>query len=140
PSSAVPGDAELSGSAVGQLLAPTSGFEATLPPTPLRTLFAADGASIFVFSDDAGLLDAVQRARGEHYRVVVVRSWSRLESALADAGGGVVLLDLDQLDEDLAAAVERLERRAKRLVTLAAADRAQAPRLVGLLSELRVHR
>ncbi len=116
------------------------GLEETLPPMPLRDLLSAGGANIFVLSADHGLLEVIQHAAGEQYPVFLVEEWAELDEAVESGRCGIALVDADFLGERLIKRIESLERHAKRLVTLVAADRLRAQDLIGLLSERKIHR
>jgi hypothetical protein len=68
-------------------------LEATLPPTPVREMLAASGATLFVLAADADFVAAIRRAAGDRYPLVVVETWPELESAAADARCGIALVD-----------------------------------------------
>src|SRR6185369_13348202 len=112
----------------------------TLPPQPLKELLAAAGANLFVLSVDAGLIDTVQRTGGEQYPVFAVQQWSELQAAIFDGRCGIALLDADLVGGKLVEHISALEKHASRVVTLVAAERAQAQELMGYLSERRIHR
>src|SRR5690606_20730302 len=98
-------------------------LDRTLPPTPLKDLLAADGASVFVCSVDVELMQAVQEAAGEQYPIFIVPEWSELFAAVESGRSKIVLLDLDALPAGLEAALAALERISHALVVLAAAKR-----------------
>lgn len=117
-----------------------SGLDDTLPPTPLKQLLAAGGATVFVLSADAELCETVQRAGGEQYPVFTVTAWQELVDAIESGRCGIALIDADLIGAKLEKRIAELERYASRLVTLVAADRAGAQPLIGYLSERKIHR
>src|SRR5690606_40773327 len=82
-----------------------SSLDSTMPPTPLRDLLAADGATIFVLSADPELIHAVERAGGDQFPVRVVASWAALVDAAARRRTHIVLVDADTLPLELPDAV-----------------------------------
>jgi TonB family protein len=112
----------------------------TLPPMSMKDLLSAGGASLFVLSTDAELIDTVQRAGGDRYSVGAVDRWDELEAAVVAGRCGVALLDADLLGESLRVRIAALDAYSNRLVTLVAADRPAAQGLMGLLSERKIHR
>jgi len=125
----------------GQILPGSlTSLETTLPPTPLKKLLAADGASVYVFSLDQALADTVQQAGGEQYPVHILDEWAEL-CALVDGGPcRIVLLDADALGDELEQRVMELRALLPSLVILLAAPRDTAQRLIGMLSDRSVHR
>jgi TonB family protein len=115
-------------------------LEATLPPTPVRELLAASGATLFVLAADVDFVAAIRRAAGDRYPLVVVDTWPELESAAADGRCGIALVDAAVLGRRVVERIATLAAHADRLVTLVAADRAAAHEYVGLLSNGRIHR
>lgn len=115
-------------------------LDSTLPPTPLKDLLAADGASIFVLTEDVDLVAAVQQAGGEQYPVHAVGGWSALVDVIDSGRCHIVLLDVDAVPSTLGKAVDDLQRLAGPLVVLVAAKRDAAQPLMSLLSERRIHR
>jgi protein TonB len=114
-------------------------LDATLPPTPIRELLAASGATLFVLATDASLVATIRRAAEQH-PLYVVESWTELLQAVESERCGIALLDAAVLGPRVAECVARLAAYADRLVTLVASDRAAAHQYVGLLSDGRVHR
>lgn len=114
-------------------------LDATLPPTPVRDLLAASGATLFVLATDPGLLATVRRAADQH-PLYVVDTWAELIDAVESGRCGIALLDAAVLGPRVAECVGELAAYADRLVTLVAADRATAQEFVGFLSNGRVHR
>jgi len=114
-------------------------LDATLPPTPIRELLAASGATLFVLATDASLIATVRRA-AEHHPLFVVESWPELREAVESGQCGIALLDAAVLGSRVTNCVATLHAYHDRLVTLVAADRAAAHEYVGLLSGGRIHR
>lgn len=113
----------------------------TLPPTPLRELFAASGVTLYVLTTDTAFVETVRRAVGEHYPLFFVSAWEELLAAVDSRQCGVALLDATLLGGPRAAeSLRTLRPYAHRLVTLVAADRALAKDLVTLSSSAGVHR
>jgi periplasmic protein TonB len=115
-------------------------LEATLPPTPVRELLAASGASLFVLATDADFVAAIRRAAGDRYPLFVVDNWNELKDAADSGRCGIALLDAALLGRRVGECIAALATHADRLVTLVAADRAAAHEYVGLLSDGRIHR
>lgn len=115
-------------------------LESTMPPTPLRELLAADGASVFVLSGDASLLAIVQEAGGEQYPVFPAQSWQALHEAIIERRCGIALLDIDAVKGTLTDRLDDLADLNPHLVTLVAAPRDRADGLLNLLSERKIHR
>lgn len=115
-------------------------IESTLPPTPLKDLLAAGGATVYVLSTDDALLETVYRAGGEQYPIYAVRNWTELDAAVATGRCNIALLDADHLGPHLARKLVELERYGSRLVTLVAASREDSQALIGYLSERKIHR
>ena len=116
------------------------GLDTTLPPTPLKKLLAADGASIYVFSADPGLIDVVQQAGGDQYPIHGVSDWAKLAELVEHGRCRIVLLDADTLGSQLQRRVVELRNHAAPLVVLVAAQRDAAQKLIGLLSDRSIHR
>ena len=114
--------------------------EGTLPPTPLRDLLAADGASVYVLSDDASLLATAREAGGEQYPVFPAGSWQALREAVAEKRCGIALLDVDSVPGTLGDRLTELASLRPELVTLLASTRESADGLLNLLSERKIHR
>ena len=115
-------------------------LEGTLPPTPLRDLLAADGASVYVLSDDASLLATAREAGGEQYPVFPAGSWQALREAVAEQRCGIALLDVDSVPGTLGDRLTELAGLRPGLVTLLASTRESADGLLNLLSERKIHR
>ena len=58
--SVVLGDGDL------EVAGPVGPLDATLPPTPVRDLLAASGATVFVLATDPGLIAVIRRAAEQH--------------------------------------------------------------------------
>src|SRR5688572_13602985 len=114
-------------------------LEATLPPTPIRELLAASGATLFVLATDAALVTTIRRAADQH-PLFVVETWAELIQAVESGRCGIALIDAAVLGARVAHCVAALAAYADRLVTLVAADRATAQEYVGFLSDGRIHR
>jgi TonB family protein len=115
-------------------------LEATLPPTPVRELLAASGATFYVLATEPTLVATIRRAAADRYPLVVVERWSDLKEAAESGRCGIALLDAAVLGSRVGECVATLAVHGDRLVTLVAADRAAAHEYVGLLSDGRVHR
>jgi TonB family protein len=115
-------------------------LDATLPPTPVRELLAASGASLFVLATDLAFVAAIRRAAGDDHPLFVVESWADLMEAVESGRCGIALLDAAMLGSRVAACVSTLAAYADRVVTLVAADRAMAHEYIGFLSDGRLHR
>jgi TonB family protein len=114
-------------------------LEATLPPTPIRELLAASGATLFVLATDAALVTTVRRAADQH-PLFVVETWPELMEAVESGRCGIALIDAAVLGARVAHGVAALAAYADRLVTLVATDRTSAQEYVGFLSDGRIHR
>lgn len=114
-------------------------LDATLPPTPIRELLAASGATVYVLATDANLIATIRRAAEQH-PLFVVESWPELVEAVEAGSCGIALLDAALLGARVSQCVARLSVYHDRLVTLVAADRTAAQEYVGLLSTGRIHR
>ncbi len=114
-------------------------LEATLPPTPIRELLAASGATLFVLATDAALITTIRKAADQH-PLFVVDTWTELMQAVESGRCGIALMDAAVLGARVAHCVAALAVYADRLVTLVAADRAAAQEYVGFLSDGRIHR
>jgi TonB family protein len=114
-------------------------LDATLPPTPMRDLLAASGATLFVLATDATLVTTVRRAADQH-PLFVVETWVELLEAVAAGRCGIALLDAALLGSRVPHCLAALAAYDDRLVTLVAADRTAAPDYFGFLSDGRIHR
>src|SRR6185295_5429710 len=114
-------------------------LDATLPPTPIRELLAASGATVYVLATDGNFISTIRRAAEQH-PLFVVESWPELIEAVETGRCGIALLDAALLGGRVSQCVARLAVYHDRLVTLVAADRTAAQEYVGLLSGGRIHR
>ena len=114
-------------------------LDVTLPPTPIRELLAASGATLFVLATDANFITTVRRAAEQH-PLFFVESWPELLEAVESGKCGIALLDAAQLGSRVSDCIATLYAHRDRLVTLVAAERAAAHEFVGLLSGGRIHR
>jgi TonB family protein len=114
-------------------------LDVTLPPTPIRDLLAASGATLFVLATDPALVAVIRRAAEQH-PLFVVETWPELLEAVESSRCGIALLDAAVLGSRVPESVAALAAYADRLVTLVAADRAAAQEYVQYLSDGRVHR
>jgi protein TonB len=114
-------------------------LDATLPPTPIRELLAASGATLYVLATDAGFVATIRRAAEQH-PLFVVETWPELREAVESGLCGIALIDAAVLGPRVANCVATLATFHDRLVTLVAADRAAAHEYIGLLSGGRIHR
>ena len=115
-------------------------LEATMPPTPVRDLLAASGATLYVLATDPTLVATIRRAVGDRHPLLVVESWAELRAAAESGRCGIALLDAAVLGHRVTGCVSALAAHADRLVTLVAADRTAAQEYFGLLSDGRLHR
>ncbi|HEU4620403.1 MAG TPA: energy transducer TonB [Gammaproteobacteria bacterium] len=118
---------------------PLASLETTLPPTPLRDLLAADGASVYIYSSDEALSRIAEEAAGEHFPISIVRAWPELLRSV-EGKCRIVLLDVDSVPGGLERGLGELEKAAVSPIILVAATREQSQRLIGLLSERKIHR
>ena len=114
-------------------------LDATLPPTPIRELLAASGATIYVLATDASFVTTIRRAAEQH-PLFVVETWPELREAVESGQCGIALIDAAVLGARVANCVATLATFHDRLVTLVAADRAAAHEYISLLSGGRIHR
>ena len=114
-------------------------LDATLPPTPIRELLAASGATVYILATDASFVATVRRAAEQH-PLFVVETWPELREAVESGQCGIALIDAAVLGPRVANCVATLASFHDRLVTLVAADRAAAHEYIGLLSGGRIHR
>jgi TonB family protein len=114
-------------------------LDATLPPTPIRELLAASGATLYVLATDASFVATIRRAAEQH-PVFVVETWPELREAVESGQCGIALIDAAVLGPRVASCVATLSAFHDRLVMLVAADRAAAHEYIGLLSGGRIHR
>lgn len=135
-----PGDASHLAGKVRDIQEYRAALESTLPPTPLKDLLAAGGATVYVLSADEKLHDVVQRAGGEQFPVESVLDWQELQAAIDAGRCHIALIDADLLGKGLMRHLDELDRYAQRLVTLVAATRAESEHLITPLSERKIHR
>jgi TonB family protein len=114
-------------------------LDVTLPPTPIRDLLAASGATLFVLATDPAFLAVIRRAAEQH-PLFVVETWPELLEAVEAGRCGIALLDAAVLGPRVPESLAALAAYADRLVTLVAADRAAAQEYVQYLSDGRIHR
>jgi TonB family protein len=124
---------------VREVLRHSGPLDATLPPTPIRDLLAASGATLFVLATDATLIATIRRAAEQH-PLFVVETWAELFEAVDSGRCGIALLDAAVLGSRVPHCVAALDVYSDRLVTLVAADRAAAQDYFGFLSNGRIHR
>jgi len=114
-------------------------LDATLPPTPIRELLAASGATLFILATDASLVSTIRRAAEQH-PLYVVETWHELLQAVESERCGIALLDAAVLGARVPECVGALAAYADRLVTLVAAERSAAHQYIGFLSDGHIHR
>ena len=68
-------------------------LDATLPPTPVRELLAASGATLFVLATDAEFHRDDSPRVGDQHPLFVVESWAELGDAAESGSCGIALLD-----------------------------------------------
>jgi periplasmic protein TonB len=112
----------------------------TLPPTPIDDLVAAAGLQVQVLAADAAVREGVRRACGERYAFTVADDWSSLLAAIDARRCDIAVIEASLLGVQLEKCVTDLGRNGRHAVTLVAADRKEAQRLIGFLSERRIHR
>ena len=82
-------------------------LDATLPPTPIRELLAASGATVFVLATDANFISTIRRAAEQH-PLFVVETWPDLVEAVEAGRCGIALLDATLLGSRVSQCVARL--------------------------------
>lgn len=112
----------------------------TLPPTPIDDLVAAAGLQVQVLAADAAVREGVRRACGERYAFTVADDWISLLAAIDARRCDIAVIEASLLGAQLERCVTDLGRNGRQAVTLVAADRKEAQRLIGFLSERRIHR
>jgi TonB family protein len=117
-----------------------SSLEATLPPTPLKKLLAADGAAVFVLSSDFALVDAITTAGGDQFPMQVVPTFKTLRSLVESGQCKIALIDAEPLGDAAHARIAELRAIESELVIVVAAPREIAEALMGLFSERVIHR
>ena len=119
---------------------PVLSTDDTLPPTPIDDLVAAAGLQICVLATDKAVRDGVRRACGERYGLTVVEDWGSLTAAIDEQRCDIAVIEASLLGARLDKCITELGRGARQVVTLVAADRREAQKLIGFLSERKVHR
>jgi hypothetical protein len=114
-------------------------LDPTLPPMPLKKLLAADGAAVYVLTDDAALVDVVIAAGGDQFPIQTIPTF-RLRSLVEMRQCKIALLDAEPFGGALRARIAELKAIEPELVMLVAAPRATAEALMGLFSERIIHR
>jgi len=114
-------------------------LDVTLPPTPIRELLAASGATLFVLVTDAGFIATIRRAAEQH-PLFVVETWPELLDAVESSRCGIALLDATLLGARVSQYIATLAAYHDRLVTLIAADRTSAQHYIGHMASGRIHR
>jgi protein TonB len=115
-------------------------LEATLPPTPLKKLLAADGAAVYVLSSDSVLVDAVTTAGGDQFPIQLVPTLKALRALIDTGQCKIALLDAEPFGSAVRAQIAELKAIDSELVVLVAAPRETAEELMGLFSERVIHR
>jgi protein TonB len=115
-------------------------LDATLSPTPLHTLLAADGAAVYVLSSDAGLVDAVTTAAGEQFPIQRLPTLKALRSLVDSGQCRIALLDAEFFGSSVRARITELKAVEPELVVVVAAPRETAEELMGLFAERVIHR
>jgi TonB family protein len=115
-------------------------LDATLSPTPLHTLLAADGAAIYVLSNDSGLIDAVTTAAGEQFPIQRLPTLKALRSLVDTGQCRIALLDAELFGRAVRARITELKALEPELVVVVAAPRETAEELMGLFAERVIHR
>jgi hypothetical protein len=101
-------------------------LETTIPPTPLKSLLAADGASVYVWSVDRDLIDTVERAAGDQYPIYAADEWLELLALIETEVCHIVLLDSDLVGPDLPARIAQIRAASPAVVIIVAAPRVEA--------------
>ena len=114
-------------------------LDVTLPPTPIRELLAASGATVFVLATDASFIATIRRAAEQH-PLFVVESWQELIDAVQSGRCGIALLDATLVGARISQYIATLTAYHDRLVTLVAADRTSAQHYIGHMAGGRIHR
>ena len=112
----------------------------TLPPTPIIDLVAAAGLQVYVLAADAAVREGVRRACGDRYAFTVADDWSSLLAAIDARRCDIAVIEASLLGARLEKCITDLGHNGRQAVTLVAADRKEAQRLIGFLSERRIHR
>jgi protein TonB len=115
-------------------------LDATLSPTPLHTLLAADGAAVYVLSSDSSLVDAVTTAAGEQFPIQRLPTLKALLSLIDTGQCRIVLLDAEFFGSSARARIIELKALEPELVVVVAAPRETAEELMRLFAERVIHR
>jgi protein TonB len=124
----------------GAVRQPGDNLDATLSPTPLHTLLAADGAAVYVLSSDSGLVDAVTTAAGEQFPIQRLPTLKALRSLVDTGQCRIALLDAEFFGSAVRARITELKALEPELVVVVAAPRETAEELMGLFAERVIHR
>ena len=119
---------------------PVLSADDTLPPTPIEDLVAAAGLQVHVLAADTAVRDGVRRACGERYAFTVADDWTSLLAEIDARRCDIAVIEASLLGARLEKCITDLGRNGRQAVTLVAADRKEAQRLIGFLSERRIHR
>jgi len=95
---------------------------------------------VHVLAADAAVREGVRRACGERYAFAVADDWISLLAAIDARRCDIAVIEASLLGAQLERCVTDLGRNGRHAVTLVAADRKEAQRLIGFLSERRIHR
>lgn len=115
-------------------------IESTLPPTTSLAMLEGEGATVLVFSHDAGLAGVIRGVAAERYPIRIINEWSDLLEQIGSGKGRIVLLDVDALSDDAEDALAEVNRCADWLVMIIAARQQQAQDFMRFWSERRIHR
>jgi protein TonB len=105
---------------------------------PSKVAASARDVSVCVLSLDNGLVEAVRRSSAG--RVSTVARMTDLIARIEAGDCCIAILDTSVIGDRLAKCIAELDRYSNRVVTLAAADRRDADKLVGHLSDRKIHR
>jgi periplasmic protein TonB len=119
---------------------PVLSADDTLPPTPIEDIVAAAGLQVHVLAADTAVRDGVRRACGERYAFTVADDWTSLLAEIDARRCDIAVIEASLLGARLEKCITDLGRNGRQAVTLVAADRKEAQRLIGFLSERRIHR
>ncbi len=119
---------------------PVLSADDTLPPTPIEDLVAAAGLQVHVLAADTAVREGVRRACGERYAFTVADDWGSLLAEIDARRCDIAVIEASLLGARLEKCITDLGRNGRQAVTLVAADRKEAQRLIGFLSERRIHR
>jgi protein TonB len=115
------------------------GLDDTHPPTP-AAIFAESVLSVYALAADPAVVDAIERACRDRYPVCNIEDWHALVAAIEARRCDIAFIEAALLGDQLHKCIAELERHARQVVTLVAADRSDAQDLIGLLSERKIHR